>query len=207
MLGKDCNEKLEIENGLWKINAIKSVFEDFVAEYRRTKPRIHAEVQVLEHFYINKMVFAENDPYIACSKPACLCCEMYFKYHPARMIVPESHRNIWANWGPPIVENYSKWTPAGRRQLDILNSMIQELREMIIREALGQSRAGNWHPDSMTGITEIYHYDQLNNFNNFIPDKVLASRVGDSELSVDLEKARDSEDDSDIDDGGVSINS
>lgn len=66
------------------------------------------------------MAFAGNNRYVACGMPACLCCEMYFRHHPARMVVPESHRNIWTNWEPPFVENHSKTIPAGRQQLNIL---------------------------------------------------------------------------------------
>ncbi|KAL2845027.1 hypothetical protein BJY01DRAFT_263715 [Aspergillus pseudoustus] len=199
LLGKDCNERVEIEDGLWKLNDLQGVFVRFPTEYQRLKPRIHAEVQVLEYFYANKMEFAGNDRYIACSKPACLCCEMYFKYHPARMVVPESHRNIWVNWGPPNVENYSKATPAGRHQLDILNPMIKEIRELIIRKALERSTAGHWHPDSKTGITNLHCTRESPIDRQY--------RRSENPLSSDSAGSGESiaDEDSDHDNGGVAI--
>jgi hypothetical protein len=32
-------------------------------------PRVHTEIQVLEHFYASTLSFAGDDPFIACSKP------------------------------------------------------------------------------------------------------------------------------------------
>ena len=46
------------------------------------RPRVHAEILVLQHFYENDLVFEEGDKYIACSKPACYCCASYFRHHP-----------------------------------------------------------------------------------------------------------------------------
>ncbi|KAL3475091.1 hypothetical protein BJX99DRAFT_271392 [Aspergillus californicus] len=217
LLGKDCKERVEIEDGLRKLNDLQGVFVDFPTKYERLKPRIHAEVQVLEYFYANKMEFAGNDHYIACSKPACLCCEMYFRFHPARMVVPESHRNIWVNWGPPKVDNYSKATPAGRHQLDILNPMIRDLRDMIIRKALGRSTAGHCHPDSKTGITNMPYTRESPMSYNFLERK---SPVLSVQGSIDQQYRRSestpsnesagsgesvADEDSGLDNGGVAI--
>jgi hypothetical protein len=38
---------------------------------------VHAEIQVLEHFYTHKMQFVCEDAFIACSKRACFCCFLY----------------------------------------------------------------------------------------------------------------------------------
>lgn len=156
MLGKGHDERLDIEHGLSKINAANRLFDRFPGEYRNLKPRIHAEVQILEHFHRYQIQFTENDRFVACSKAACLCCEMYFKHHPARMIVPESHRNVWTNWGPPLVENFSKSHGAGRQQLHILNKVIHEIRNLVISQALGQSSVGQRRPDSKTEITDLH---------------------------------------------------
>ena len=158
MLGKKHDERREIENGLFKFNAVKHVFEKFLSEYQNLRPRVHAEVQILEHFYRNRLSFAKSDRYVACSKLACLCCAMYFRYHPARMVIPDSHQNVWTNWGPPLVEKFSKSHETGKRQLDILNNMIDDLRKRVISQALEQSSVGNQYPDSSTGITEFHSF-------------------------------------------------
>jgi hypothetical protein len=158
MLGKGHEERLEIEHGLSKINTVNQLFERFPRKYQNLKPQVHAEIQILEQFYQNKIQFANNDRFVACSKAACLCCEMYFKYHPARMIVPESHRNLWTNWGPPIVENFSKLHGAGKQQLQILNNITRDVRNLVISQALEQSSIGNRRPDSTTDITELHSF-------------------------------------------------
>ena len=154
MLGKGHDERLDIEHGLSKINDANLLFGRFLGKYRNLKPRVHAEVLIIENFHRYQIQFTENDRFVACSKAACLCCEMYFKHHPARMIVPESHRNVWTNWGPPMIENFSK-SDAGRQQLHILNKVIHEIRDLVISQALGQSSVGHRRPDSKTEITDL----------------------------------------------------
>lgn len=65
----------------------------------RLSPRVHAEVQLLDHFHAHRLSFAADDRYIACSKPACFCCRLYFRHHPARCVEPDSHGNLHLNWG------------------------------------------------------------------------------------------------------------
>lgn len=218
MLRKGHDERVEIENGLWKFNAVNQLFEMFPGEYRSLKPRVHAEVQILEHFYRNQMQFAENDRFVACSKAACLCCEMYFRYHPARMVVPESHRNVWTNWGPPLVENFSKFQGAGRQQLDILNSMVQEVRDLVISQALGQSSVGHRRPDSKTDITEFRPFSNtpspiktlensliITGEDALVEKQIQSPRGLSRELLMTPEPMSGENEESDIEDGGVSV--
>lgn len=154
MLKKDDPERPEIERTLLYMDSQSGIFERFMKQYQGCKPLVHAEVQVLEHFYKMKLSFVGNDRYIACSKPACLCCEMYFKYHPGRMVVPESHRKVWIKWGTPLVEKSTGDNDEFKRQRDILNKMTEEVRGIAISKILEQSSTFPWHPDSRTGITE-----------------------------------------------------
>jgi hypothetical protein len=54
-----------------------------------------AEIQVLEHFFANKFSFVGIDPFIACSKPACSCCLLYFRNHPGHFVEPALHHKIY----------------------------------------------------------------------------------------------------------------
>ena len=153
MLRKDDPEWPQIEEALHLIDFKAGTFEQFWNLYRNCTPQVHAEVQVLEHFYRNQLRFVGNDRYVACSKPACLCCEMYFIHHPARMVVPASHNKVWTNWSPPLVERFAKNEPESRLQLDILNEMTAKIRRLAIAQILKQSPASHWHPDSLTNIT------------------------------------------------------
>lgn len=193
-------EKAEVEKMLLYRNTQSKLFETFLAQYERCIPQVHAEVQVLEFFYDRKLAFAGRDRYIACSKPACLCCELYFKHHPARMVVPESHRKVWTKWGPPLVENFAKNGGPSNRQRDILNKMTGELRNAAVAELLGQSVGGPWHPDSCTAITEQWDFlgdDRLGRLTGLATSQ--RRRLGGEMV------AESTLEDSDIENGGVSI--
>ncbi|KAL3456108.1 hypothetical protein BJX64DRAFT_294412 [Aspergillus heterothallicus] len=154
MLKKDAEERLDLEKGLLYLDQTHGIFKKFMDQYKNCEPRIHAEVLALEHFYQSRKSFAANDRYIGCSKAACVCCEMYFKYHPARMVVPKSHRKVWQNWGPPFVENYAQKGPIAKQQLAILNKMTEDLRREILGQVIGCSSPASWHADSRTEITQ-----------------------------------------------------
>ncbi|KAI1766826.1 hypothetical protein GGR53DRAFT_180630 [Hypoxylon sp. FL1150] len=116
------------------------------------QPQIHAEIQVLEHFYANRIGFADDDRYVGCSKPACYCCHLYFQHHKARPVVPESHQNIYRNWGLRALPEGAK-DPGYVEQRNLINKMLEAIRQ----DALGQIRCKasppRRHADSRTGIT------------------------------------------------------
>lgn len=178
---KNNHERPEIENSLFLMDTKFGIFGQFMKQYKDCEPQVHAEVQVLEYFYKMKLSFVENDRYIACSKPACLCCKMYFKYHPARMVKPESHNKVWVNWGPPLVKQYSKDDPESRQQLDILNKMTENIRSKAIAQILGHASPARWHPDSWTGITE-------NQRSDFSSSDFSDNELGDVEVTLSTEQ-------------------
>ncbi|RAL16904.1 nucleic acid/nucleotide deaminase domain-containing protein [Aspergillus homomorphus CBS 101889] len=139
MLKKDDPERLQIKNSLLSMNSQSQsrTFQDFMEQYDKMN-----------------LSFVGNDRYIACSKPACLCCELYFRYHPARMVIPESHRKVWVNWGPQLVKNPTKGDPEYDLQVKVLNEMTSEIRRAVIADVLGQSISSPWHPDSQTAISD-----------------------------------------------------
>ncbi|KAI0799501.1 hypothetical protein GGR55DRAFT_692588 [Xylaria sp. FL0064] len=130
---------------------------NIVAQFRKQyddknfRPLVHAEIQVLEHFW-GKRQFFNDDRYIGCSKPACYCCHLYMQYHPARCVVPQTSRNVYLNWG-------LKALPQGSRdaeythQRDILNEMANSIRKDALDQILRKTSAAPWHPDSQTGFT------------------------------------------------------
>ena len=156
MFAQDDAERMIIEDGLIYINKTCGIFDTFMSLYQSPNLQVHAEVQLLEHFYKKRLSFVDDDRFIACSKPACLCCELYFKHHPARMVVPSSHCKIWTNWSPPNVQPFTKKDPESMLQRKLLSQVTKDLREQIIRQVLERSRSSRWHPDSRTGITETY---------------------------------------------------
>ncbi|KAJ5471807.1 hypothetical protein N7539_008750 [Penicillium diatomitis] len=155
MFKKSDQERSKVKNGLLYLDKVGGVFEKFLLPYERCSPEVHAEVQVLDHFHKMRKSFAGDDCFVACSKPACFCCEMYFKYHPARATLSYSHHKIWTNWSPPNLNTFDGDNPTYTQQRDILNLMTNELREQVITQVLQRLPSNRWHPDSMTNITSI----------------------------------------------------
>ncbi|KAL2871437.1 nucleic acid/nucleotide deaminase domain-containing protein [Aspergillus lucknowensis] len=198
MFKHDDPEKGVIEDGIFYINKTCAVLDDFISEYNDRPRRVHAEVQVLEHFYKLGLAFADNDRYIACSKPACLCCELYFKYHPARMVVPSSHRKLWSTWSPPLLTAFRKEDTETQLQKRLLSSMCQDLRAQIILQVLQRGRSSHWHPDSRTSITGMppeLSFEVPNELDNY----TTTMSVSAAEIDQEQDSAIDS------DDGGVPI--
>ena len=124
--------------------------EDYAEANKLT--RVHAEVQVLHHFHQNNKEFANRDKYIACSKPACFCCLLYFRHHPGGFVEPDSHHQIYLAWQPPGVPDSAG--PREEQQFrDILDLMIQDIRKDALRQILNRVGPMNVHPDSTTGIS------------------------------------------------------
>ncbi|KAF2011501.1 hypothetical protein BU24DRAFT_426584 [Aaosphaeria arxii CBS 175.79] len=135
---------------------------DFLKNYKDSgwKARVHAEIQVLEHFHAGKLSFASGDPFIACSKPACFCCLLYFQHHPGDFVLPASHRKIYLNWRPPDA------VPGDENSELCLRAIIDAMTKTIRRDALRQIEEKvppkAWHPDSLTRITEsAVLYDKI----------------------------------------------
>ncbi|KAI1798779.1 hypothetical protein F4811DRAFT_162683 [Daldinia bambusicola] len=133
-----------------KFQIAKRVRDEY--ENKNFQPRIHAEIQILEHFYTNQLRYVGNDSYIGCSKPACYCCHLYFRHHQARPVEPESHQKIYLNWGVPELTNGSK-DPGYIAQRDLMNKMLETIRKDALAQIIQKAGPLKWHPDSLTGIT------------------------------------------------------
>jgi hypothetical protein len=155
MLPAQSSELEHYQQVFADMNSRYQVFNRFLQNYAKPDQNscVHAEVQVLEHFYAHKMDFVEGDSYVACSKPACFCCLLYFRHHPGHIVTPVSHNKIYLNWRPP--DFCTSTGILGPNHLrDILNHMNQEIRKEALRQIHGQIAPKAWHPDSITGITE-----------------------------------------------------
>ncbi|KAI1364695.1 hypothetical protein F5Y08DRAFT_203905 [Xylaria arbuscula] len=128
------------------VKRFKDTYDD-----KNFSPLMHAEIQVLEHFWGRRQFF-EDDRYIGCSKPACYCCHLYMQHHPARCAVPQTSRNVYLNWGLRLLPQGSR-DPEYKHQRDILNEMAKSIREDALDQILRKTSAAPWHPDSQTGFT------------------------------------------------------
>ncbi|KAK1673150.1 hypothetical protein BDP55DRAFT_556971 [Colletotrichum godetiae] len=113
---------------------------------------IHAEVQMLHHFFESGRRYVSADRYIACSKPACVGCESYTRHHPARVTLLDAHKKVYPNWGIVSLVG-GKQNPGWINQRKIINDVIGDLKPMVI-DHLGELHAATLRrPDSLTEIT------------------------------------------------------
>ncbi|KXJ88134.1 hypothetical protein Micbo1qcDRAFT_151179 [Microdochium bolleyi] len=117
---------------------------------------IHCEVQILEHFHQNRLRFARNDPYIGCSKPSCICCELYFRHHPLQCAQLDTHGRLYINWAPPLLADGVK-DPSWPDQRRILGQIAHALGDLVIsrleRTVMGIAARGGALFDSLDGHT------------------------------------------------------
>ncbi|KAI0154147.1 hypothetical protein GGR57DRAFT_467386 [Xylariaceae sp. FL1272] len=167
-------------------NALQSMDERFGLQRRvreayenpNFKPQIHAEIQVLEHFYAGKLRHFDNDRYIGCSKPACYCCHLYISHHPARYVVPQTSHNLWLNWGLRAISG--KQDPRYVHQRDMLNKMLGTIRRDALQQIIDRAGPHPWHADSQTGITQ-----SVTDFYGDAPDDGPPSDSGEQPSSVE----------------------
>ncbi|VUC20475.1 unnamed protein product [Clonostachys rosea] len=65
-------------------------------------PRVPGEVQILEHFYRNRLKYSMGDKFIGISKPSCLCSQAYFRHHPAASVSPVTNGELCQSWSPSL---------------------------------------------------------------------------------------------------------
>lgn len=116
------------------------------------RPRVHAELNLLEHFYSKRLAFVDDDKFIGCSKPACYCCYHYICLHPGGFVRPSSHGVRYLSWRPPDLIDTAELSEK-KHQRDIMNKLIAQIRLDAFRQIEQRKGPSLWHPDSTTGIT------------------------------------------------------
>lgn len=133
-----------------KLKTASQSMGDFEDRQFHAKP--HAEAVILDHFYTRNFAFVMEDRYVACSKPSCYCCKLYFKFHPLKAVTGRHHGNLRIQWGPPR-PLYLTNGRADRITVKILRRMSDEIRKDVLSAILpGSSRQVNMF-DSTTGFS------------------------------------------------------
>ncbi|KAH7371272.1 hypothetical protein BKA66DRAFT_444226 [Pyrenochaeta sp. MPI-SDFR-AT-0127] len=65
-----------------------------VSSHTRLPARVHAELQIADHFSRDKLEFVDNDKYIGCSKPACYFCYSWLSSHHHIYVPPATHHKV-----------------------------------------------------------------------------------------------------------------
>lgn len=153
MFSANSIELQEISEALQSLDDKGSLTSRVQQHYQSSdwQPRVHAELILLEALYQAKPRFYDDDRYIACSKPACFCCYHYISNHPGSFVHPPCHNKVYLNWQPPELATSSE--NRHRQQRDIMDRVIDQVRQAITQRVLNAGRTMKWHPDSSTGIT------------------------------------------------------
>jgi hypothetical protein len=218
MLPTDAPELEVYRQALSLMDKLFKISERFLNNYSDSKnqTRVHAEVQVLQHFDQHDKEFAEDDKYIACSKPACFCCHLYFRHHPGGFVEPHSHHKIYLNWQPPGMESAKIGKENQLR--DILNLMVKDIRKDALDQIIKKAAPRGYHPDSITGISlSIFAAPELDAIATTTHDEresdALAD-VGNAYSSLESDNATassssialpDLDEDTDEEEGGISL--
>jgi hypothetical protein len=154
MHGRDEIQRLEEAREVVRNTNSLDISAEFFDKYcdKKFKPRVHAEVLLLEHFYHQKLDFLDNDRYIGCSKPSCYCCDIYMKIHPGGFVQRPCHGNLWINWRapvPPIKDDKA----AQKHTANMLNEMIKYIRRDALNQLLSKRPRRPRVPDSTTGMS------------------------------------------------------
>jgi hypothetical protein len=125
-----------------------------LCQSQRWKPRVHAELLILNHFYTEKLEFAANDRYIATSKPACHFCYHYILAHPGRFVPLACHNNTYPNWrAPDIIASSPGAAEAVKLRENILNEMGQKIRLAALKQIVERRGPRDRQFDSTTGFS------------------------------------------------------
>ena len=154
MIGNDPKETLRYQEALEIMDTKFDILNRFRAKFQAEtfRPRVHAELILLEYFYKHRVQFVGNDRFIACSKPACYCCYHYISVHPGGFVRPASHGVRHLNWRAPDLIDETD-TEEKKHQRDVLNKVIKQIRLDALRQIEQRRGPSPWHPDSTTGIT------------------------------------------------------
>lgn len=152
MLPNDSKDILRYQESLAFMDRNFQIQNQLLDQYREKefRPRVHAELHLLEYFHTNELEFEESDKYIGCSKPACYCCYHYICHHPGGFERPATHAVRYINWRPPEI---SCNAATERQQKVLINKMIADIRRDVLKQIDQRAGPSRWRPDTTTGIT------------------------------------------------------
>jgi hypothetical protein len=138
------------QQALREMDSCTQLFQQFQTNYisREVEPHVHPEIQVLEWFHTGKRSFAGDDPYIACSRPSCICCQLYFRYHHGHFVEPKSDGKICLSWRPHDLDTEDH-PMTELQQKTLMNSMVKDIRKDALQHIDKWSTSIIKHPEAM----------------------------------------------------------
>lgn len=150
-----------LSQALHDVDSVANIEHRFREDYACIRPRPHAELLLLEHFYNHDFEFVADDRYIGCSKPSCYCCHIYMQLHSGGFTPRPCHGNLWIHWAPPIPlplidptqETVSR--PQEHHTFQMLQKMIPQIRQDLQEQILSKRPKRAKMLDSTTGMFSV----------------------------------------------------
>jgi len=132
--------------GAW--NVANSLLEECEATGWRLKT--HAEASMAHFFFVEDRHFVNEDRYIGCSKPSCMCCELYLEALSGKFAQRPRSGNAWIQWRLP---GPSPSTSASANA--IMQRMADRLQRDIEIELISASKGHVFTHDSSTNMSSV----------------------------------------------------
>ncbi|KAH6674710.1 hypothetical protein B0J14DRAFT_430253, partial [Halenospora varia] len=151
----DATALVNARAGLEELDQKFELSESFAEKCasRKWRPRVHAELLILDKFWRLKFDFVDGDRYIGTSKPACYACYHYMMAHPLGLNDLTTHNNVYPNWKVPDV--YVADTHVIETRTKILNGMKSKIAANVLAQLAEKRAPARWRPDSLTEISTV----------------------------------------------------
>ncbi len=135
----------------------KDILNGRLQQCKKTGPRVHAEIILIDYFDRTDVTFLNNDDkYIGCSKPACYLCYHYIQKHPTKYTLPPSHQKLYYAWCLPAIRASDRnCTDKITHHKRFLKEITGTLRSDLRNEVMRQVAPRNYHADSTAGASSI----------------------------------------------------
>ncbi|CAH0022641.1 unnamed protein product [Clonostachys rhizophaga] len=104
-------------------------------------PRVPSEVQILEHFYKNRLKYSMGESFVGISKASCLCSQAYFRHHPAASVSPSTNGELCQSWSPSLIQG-GEPDENFLLQHKLLEKVHSDIRQRVLQRILQVDQLG-----------------------------------------------------------------
>lgn len=140
--------RLEHLFGHGAFDAAESLLKDHQSSGWRLKT--HAESAMAHFFFTQGRRFLNEDRYIGCSKPSCMCCELYLEALSGDFARRPCHGNAWVQWRLP-----GPSPSTSDEAIAIMQRMAKRMQRDIVIELTSASKGHVLTHDSSTNISSV----------------------------------------------------
>ncbi|KAK4551674.1 hypothetical protein LTR86_011005 [Recurvomyces mirabilis] len=111
----------------------------------------HAEATMARFFYQSNKHFLYRQRYIGCSKPSCVCCELYIELLPGSFERRPCHGNAWTQWRIPSLSSV-----ICDEDILLVQRMTDKLQRDNELDIISASKGHVFTHDSSTNMSSVF---------------------------------------------------